>query len=43
MTRQDAMLLLMEEVGWLGGVESGGWMQREESGRGKWVGEKRFK
>lgn len=34
MTRQDAMQLLMEEVGWLGGVESSGWMQREESGRG---------
>lgn len=33
MTRQDAMQLLMEEVGWLGGVQ---WwmMQREESGRG---------
>lgn len=34
MTRQDAMQQLMEVVGWLGGVESGGWMQREESGRG---------
>lgn len=35
MTRLDAVQLLMGEVvvGWVGW--SGGWMQREESGRGE--------